>query len=95
MTDAVALPPVLDLRAATALKAELLQRRGQPLTLDAGAVERIGGLGLQVLLSARRTWEADGQMLDLSPVSDAFDEQWRAFGAVPFAPAAAAAGDAA
>ena len=86
MTDVVVLPAVLDLRAAASLKAELLTRRGSPLTVDATGVERLGGLALQVLLSATKTWAADGQSLTVSPVSEAFADQCQAFGAAALAP---------
>ena len=81
MTATVVLPPVLDLRAAEPLKGELLAARGQALTLDGAAVERLGGLCLQLLLSAIRTWRADGQALTFVNVSEAFASQWSAFGA--------------
>ncbi|WP_374516103.1 STAS domain-containing protein [Brevundimonas sp.] len=89
MTAVVVLPAVLDLHAAGSVKTELLARRGEPLALDASGVERLGGLSLQVLLSAARTWAADGQELIVSPVSDAFVEQCRAFGAGALVPALA------
>lgn len=81
MTEALALPAVLDIRAAETLKTQLLALRGRPLAIDASVVERLGGLCLQVLLSARRTWTEDGQALTVAPMSDAFAEQWAAFGA--------------
>ena len=84
MSDVLKLVPVLDLNAAEPLKADLLARRGVDLTIDASAVDRIGGLCLQVLLSAKRTWQADGVNLKLEPLSDAFAEQWAAFGAPDF-----------
>ncbi|MDO9608898.1 MAG: STAS domain-containing protein [Brevundimonas sp.] len=81
MTDAIVLATVLDMNAAEPLKAELLARRGQPVTVDASNVERLGGLCLQVLLSARKTWAADGVDLIIAPQSQGFSEQWTAFGA--------------
>lgn len=81
MAATLTLAPVLDLNAAGPLKAEILAHRGQDLTLDASAVERLGGLCLQVLLSAARTWAADGLNLSLGFVSQALTEQWAAFGA--------------
>jgi len=81
MTTVLALPAVLDLRAAEPLKAQLLAVRGQETTLDAAAVERLGGLCLQVLLSALQTWRADGQALTFVNASEAFTSQWSAFGA--------------
>ena len=89
MTAVVVLPAVLDLHAAGSVQTELLARRGEPLALDASGVERLGGLSLQVLLSAARTWAADGHELIVSPVSDAFVEQCRAFGAGALVPALA------
>ena len=85
MTVSVVLPSVLDIRAAGPLQAEILGLRGQPLTLDVSAVERLGGLCLQVLLSARATWAADGQPLTVAPgETEAFLDQWAAFGAPVF-----------
>ncbi|MDB5420496.1 MAG: chemotaxis protein CheX [Brevundimonas sp.] len=86
------LPAVLDLQYAEPLRAELLELRGRPVTLDASAVDRLGGLCLQVLISAQKSWAADGQMLSIAPMSDAFADQWKMFGA---ADAAAELGDAA
>lgn len=86
MADTVVLPPILDLHAAASLKAELLARRGSPLTLDASGVERLGGLSLQVLLSAAKSWAADGQSLTVSPASEAFVDQCQAFGAGSLTP---------
>ena len=81
MSTLIALPAVLDLRAADPLKAQLLAVRGQEASLDASAVERLGGLCLQVLLSAIQTWRADGQALTFINVTEAFASQWSALGA--------------
>lgn len=81
MTAVVVLGSVLDLRAAEPLKAELMAARGQALTLDASAVERLGGLCLQVLLAAIQTWRADGHALTFLNVSEALAAQWSQFGA--------------
>lgn len=59
-SEGVKLSPILDLTAAGPLQAELQALRGQAIRLDASAVERIGALCLQVLLSARKTWQAEG-----------------------------------
>lgn len=81
MSEAIVLASVLDMNAAEPLKAALLAVRGQVVVLDASNVERLGGLCLQVLLSARKTWAADGVELTIAPQSEAFSEQWAAFGA--------------
>jgi chemotaxis protein CheX len=75
------LEPVLDLSAAERLHAQLLARRGQPLAIDASQVERLGGLSLQVLLSARNTWAADGLSARIASPSAAFEDAWALFGA--------------
>lgn len=83
MTDprTFALPAVLDLNAAAPLREQLLALRGGPAILDGSAVERLGGLCLQVLLAARRTWAADGAELRLAEPSEALAAQLAAFGA--------------
>jgi chemotaxis protein CheX len=60
--DAVVLPlpKIISLPAAKQLTTDLLAARGKAVMLDAAGVQRVGGLGLQVLLSARRTWAKDG-----------------------------------
>jgi chemotaxis protein CheX len=79
MSSILVLDPILDLKASAQLKASLLERRGTPLTLDASAVQRLGGLCLQVLLAARRTWTEDGQSMAIGPRSDAFTEALELF----------------
>jgi chemotaxis protein CheX len=81
MSDPIVLQPVLDLKAAGPLKTTLLERRGEPLAIDAGAVQRLGGLCLQVLLAARRAWADDGHKLEFTPRSEAFSEALQLFGA--------------
>lgn len=62
---ALRLPASLDLLAARPLAAALIERRGQPITIDASAVSQIGAQCVQVLLSAKRTWDADGVPLSI------------------------------
>jgi chemotaxis protein CheX len=78
------LEPVLDLGAAERLHARLSELRGQPLDIDASQVERLGGLCLQVLVSARNTWRADGQPAVIGEVSTAFEDAWAMFAAPGF-----------
>jgi chemotaxis protein CheX len=68
------LPPVLDIGAAAPLRSQLMERRGQPLELDASAVERLGGLCLQVLIAARNLWSLDGVKFAILDPSPAFAE---------------------
>ena len=63
--DVLRLPVSLDLPAARPLAAALLERRGKPIAIDASAVGQIGAQCVQVLLSAKPTWEADGVSLSI------------------------------
>jgi len=80
----VRLPAVIDLRAAANLASELLALRGRPVSLDASGVERLGGLGLQVLLSARLTWRSDCNGFALVEASEAFQTDCALMGARVF-----------
>lgn len=58
--DAIRLPEFLDLAAATPLAKTLAERRGKPIAIDGSAVHQLGAQCVQVLLSAKKTWSADG-----------------------------------
>jgi chemotaxis protein CheX len=77
----LALPPVIDTATIGALRAELLERRGADLSVDAASVQRIGGLGLQVLLAASRQWTGDGYSLKFVNTAGPFNEMLRLTGA--------------
>ena len=79
------LPEVLDLKAASALAQRFIGFQGRALTLDASRVERIGGLCLQVLLSARLAWKVDRVPFGVVNPSPAFSESLELFGAPHFA----------
>ena len=88
----VRLPEIIDVEAATQLAGDLLAHGGRPLTLDASDVQRLGGLGLQVLLSARKTWAEDGVALTLIDPSIAFADALELFGATAFPNVSASGG---
>ena len=67
------LPAILDLAAARPLHDALTAQRGQQLDVDASAVERMGGLCLQVLIAAQRAWESDGRAFAITDASPAFE----------------------
>jgi chemotaxis protein CheX len=75
------LPETLDLNAAEPLRQALVEQRGHPLVLDGSQVERLGGLCLQVLLSAQKTWAEDGQEFRLERCSPELMQQLQLFGA--------------
>jgi len=83
--NVVVLPEVMDLRAAAPLAQRIVGFQGRPLTLDASGVERIGGLCLQVLLSARLSWAVDRLPLTIMNPSKAFLDSLELFGAPRFA----------
>lgn len=70
----------LDLSTVGALAAQIGERRGTDLTIDAGGVDHLGALGAQLLLAARHQWDADGQRLGITPRSAAFDAALAALG---------------
>ena len=78
------LPQIMDLKAASAVAERIVSYRGRPLTLDASRVERIGGLCLQVLLSARLSWKFDCLALTIANPSAIFSESLELFGAPRF-----------
>jgi len=80
-STAVRLPDVMDLKAAAPLRDQLLAARGQPIKLDASHVQRIGGLCLQVLLSARQSWDEDKLPLQIVDPSPEFTDGIALFGA--------------
>jgi chemotaxis protein CheX len=81
MTRTLVLPEVVDLVATGPLHKELSGLRGEDLQLDASGVQRMGGLGLQLLLSAAATWRSDGHRLTALNASPAFNETVRLSGA--------------
>lgn len=55
----------LGAKAVARLQADLLARRGYAITIDASNVGHIGGACLQLLLSAKLTWESDAQSFNM------------------------------
>lgn len=77
----ITLPPVLDLKAASALKDEIESHAGSALEVDVSQVERIGGQCLQVLLAASEAWRASGLSFQLVRPADAARNDLRLLGA--------------
>lgn len=75
------LTEVLDLKAAVPLRGALMEARGAPVQIDASKVQRVGGLCLQVLMSARQTWILDGAPLRIVNPSTEFTDGLALFGA--------------
>ena len=83
MSAELALPARLDLPAASPLAEALLALRGQDLCLSAEEVIHLGTPGLQVLLSAAKSWHADDRRLSIVSPSQAFTEQLAVLGFAP------------
>ncbi|MBW8813124.1 MAG: STAS domain-containing protein [Caulobacterales bacterium] len=82
----IALADSLDMTAAGPLHRELLEVRGQAVTLDGAAVRRLGGQCLQVLLAAETAWAADGQAFEIVNPSPEFADGLALLGAGHLAP---------
>lgn len=80
MTAALTLPERLDTASAQELADTLAAQLGQDLEIDAAPVTHIGALCLQILLAAVKTWDARGQILKISNLSDAMIGQLALFG---------------
>ena len=80
-TALVTLPRSLDASVAADLRGELMALRGRPVRIDGAAVERVGGLCLQVLLAAAQTWGEDGLACRIEGASPAMTEAVRRLGA--------------
>jgi chemotaxis protein CheX len=70
LDDVLKLPQTLDVAAVRAVRENLMGRRGTPTTLDVSDVERIGALGIELLVAARRQWLADGSSIQIVGLSD-------------------------
>jgi len=90
MSEPLTLGDSLDMTAAGPLHKALLARRGQPITLDASQVRRVGGQCLQVLLSAQTTWAADGAAFEITDPSTEFADGLALMGAAHLVSSAAA-----
>lgn len=78
--NTLTLPARLDLQSAKPLKADLVERQDGDVCLDAANVEWVGGLGVQLLLSAQAAWQANNHSLMIENASEAFVEGLRRLG---------------
>lgn len=75
MSDVLTLPERLDLPAAVDLAEAFSSRRGRDLAVNCTDVALLGTNCLQVLISAVRTWSADGYALTFVDLSSVFSSQ--------------------
>lgn len=83
MDDVLNLPDKIDVAGARALSETLLARRGAPVTIDASAVQKIGALAVEVLLSGARQWSEDGHPFRVIEASDALTGALQGLGIDP------------
>lgn len=80
MERIVELPRRFDAAQAQRLVGTLREHRGAALRFDASAVESMSALGLEVLVSAAKQWDADGLPLSVSSPSERFAATCRTLG---------------
>ncbi len=76
----IVLGAVLNLAEARPLAQRFIDGRGKDIVVDASAVDLLGAPCAQVLLSAIKTWQADGHTIDLRTPSEGFCESARLLG---------------
>lgn len=68
------LPERFDSGSAAVVLDSFKRHRGRALKVDASAVRRVGAQGMQILLSATRTWASDGYALSVeNPSAELID----------------------
>lgn len=72
MTRDLPLPERMDYASLEAFYAELKDAQGEDIALDGSKVTHLGSCGLQLLLSAWKSWERDGHCLTVANPSDRF-----------------------
>lgn len=80
MDDVLKLPQTLDVAAVRAVREDLLTRRGTATTMDASDIERIGALGVELLIAAQRQWQKDDSVLQLVGLSEAVTDAFTDLG---------------
>jgi chemotaxis protein CheX len=80
LDDVLKLPQTLDVAAVRAVQQDLLGRRGTDTTVDATDVERIGALGIELLIAAERQWRKDDRVLKLVGISDTVTDAFNDLG---------------
>jgi len=83
MTCILELPQRLDHEATGTLHETLHDRRGEPVTVDAGAVTHLGAIALQLLVSAQAQWRLDDNAFHVAPQSKGFTDGVVALGLAP------------
>lgn len=67
---ALPLPQTLDQITAPELSKSLIAHRGTNIVLDASGVTRLSAIGVEMLIAARKQWDADGARITITGWSD-------------------------
>ena len=82
----LALEAGLDVTQSKTLADALLKLRGKDIVVDASEVQHLGAQCGQVLVSAKRTWTADGRAMRFEQASAEFNEGLRLLGLTSILP---------
>lgn len=74
------LPETLDLNAATGVHKQLIGLKGNSVEIDASDVRKSGAQCIQVLMAAKKTWDADDKSLVIGAMSEAFENTLKLLG---------------
>ena len=74
---------VLNVTAALPTAKQFIEHRGRDIFVDGANVQHLGGQGLQILLSALRTWTEDGLSFVLGNCSEKMIADLKLFGFEP------------
>ena len=83
MATDIVLDAKLDSAAAEPLKATLLKHQTDDISFDASAVEQLGGLCLEILMSAKYLWPVAGKSVRIAAPSPQMVEDLERFGLTP------------
>ena len=83
MSATLILASRLDSPAAEGLSRDLLAARGAAMVINAEAVTFCGALAMQLLLSARKQWQEDGQPFEIEKPSADLTDACRVLGVAP------------
>lgn len=80
---ALTLPETLDRKAAFELSKTLLEHRGSEIELDASGIQRLGAIGVEVLIAAQRLWHGEGIGFQIDNWSEPALQSLNAIGVTP------------
>lgn len=83
MAKTVSLAAKLDTATAADLRTEIAAADGDDLIFDAGAVEHLGGLCLELLISTARLWQASGHAVSFENIPKQMADDLTQFGLTP------------